>query len=37
MRELDGDPHGIGHDLDIGIDPEALVVRVPGSDGGETT
>jgi diacylglycerol kinase family enzyme len=37
MRELDGDPYGLGHDLDIGIDPEALVVRVPGSDGGEVT
>lgn len=37
MRELDGDPYGRGHDLEIGIDPEALVVRVPGSDGGETT
>jgi diacylglycerol kinase family enzyme len=37
MRELDGDPYGRGHGLDIGIDPKALVVRVPGSDGGEIT
>jgi diacylglycerol kinase family enzyme len=37
MRELDGDPFGLGQDLDIGIDPKALVIRVPGSDGGETT
>lgn len=37
LRELDGDPYGLGHKLDIGIDPGALVVRVPGSNGGEIT